>query len=501
MDLKTENNDSDGLDQSTSVLSLFTRRRLLLEHRICPDPTIDALPDDTLLEIFDFYRLDVMDPNDCSWTWHTLVHVCRRWRDIVFASPRSLDLRLLCKHGTPVRDGLSYWPPFPIIVNYASDRKNVLPTHEDHILVALAHPDRVCRVEVVGWSWIFQTLKTVMQQPFPELTHLRWCKDFGPTFTNKFLGGSVSHLRSLSLRRISFPALPRILPTATDLVSLRLLELEMGGASHIQSRVMITCLSKLPRLEHVTIHFCLDGRYRAEEQCPLPSTRVILPSLTEFDFLGFSGYLDDLVARIDTPSVKTFSATVFTHPLIPLLHFSNFVLRTGGHTLPDNATVYSDGGTVSISLHWPEVASGDSKDQLFRLGVSCDPKNWKVRNLVHLGRMCLPALLANLERLSITAKLPRRSSGDDDSDSLHWLTFLRLFTSVDTLYVCEAMGPHISLALETAAKRMEMGTLGQEVLPAMRNIQFGYSGSSQRMIPERFVAMRQLSGHPVIVRH
>ena len=34
------------------------------------------------------------------------------------------------------------------MVNYASDQKNVLPTHEDHIVAALAHPDRVCRFEV-----------------------------------------------------------------------------------------------------------------------------------------------------------------------------------------------------------------------------------------------------------------------------------------------------------------------------------------------------------------
>src|SRR6266404_7297139 len=144
------------------VLSLFTRSKLLIEHCLGPDATIDVLPDDTLLEIFDFYRLDVMDPNDRSWTWHTLVHVCRRWRNIVFASPCHLDLRLLCKHGTPVRDGLDYWPPFPIIVNYADDRKAVLPIHEDNIVAALSHPDRVSGVEVVVGAWMFQKLSTLM---------------------------------------------------------------------------------------------------------------------------------------------------------------------------------------------------------------------------------------------------------------------------------------------------------------------------------------------------
>jgi hypothetical protein len=50
--------------------------------------TIDILPDDALLEIFDFYL------GETEWTnrWHILVHVCRRWRLVVFGSPRRLNL-------------------------------------------------------------------------------------------------------------------------------------------------------------------------------------------------------------------------------------------------------------------------------------------------------------------------------------------------------------------------------------------------------------------------
>jgi hypothetical protein len=48
--------------------------------------------------------------------WHTLVHVCRRWRDLVFASPRRLNLRLLCRKDTPVREMLDIWPALPIVI-------------------------------------------------------------------------------------------------------------------------------------------------------------------------------------------------------------------------------------------------------------------------------------------------------------------------------------------------------------------------------------------------
>jgi hypothetical protein len=89
----------------------------------CVDQTtIDDLPDDVLLEIFDSY-LDDKDPNDIysADQWHTLVHMCQRWRSVVFASPRRLDLRLLCTGHRSVRSMLDIWPTLPIQIEYRHD--------------------------------------------------------------------------------------------------------------------------------------------------------------------------------------------------------------------------------------------------------------------------------------------------------------------------------------------------------------------------------------------
>ena len=102
--------------------------------------TISILPDDVLLHIFFFdelkYRhtlgrggiyldglggiyLDGLGGVDrqrrLPWTWHRLVHVCQRWRSVVFASPNFLGLRLVCLPGTRV-ELTSTWPPLPIII-------------------------------------------------------------------------------------------------------------------------------------------------------------------------------------------------------------------------------------------------------------------------------------------------------------------------------------------------------------------------------------------------
>jgi F-box associated protein len=73
---------------------------------------IGVLPDDVLLEIFDFYlekRWRRGKKKDVE-KWKSLVHVCRRWRSIVFRSPYRLDLKLFCTPKTPSKDTLDVWP-------------------------------------------------------------------------------------------------------------------------------------------------------------------------------------------------------------------------------------------------------------------------------------------------------------------------------------------------------------------------------------------------------
>jgi hypothetical protein len=112
--------------------------------------TIYMLPDTVLLEIFDSYRKNV---SLRTWEieWASLVHVCRRWRQIVFASPHRLKLRIHCKYGTPVLKDLGIWPAFPIVIDYTNLSHATSYDSEDSegdIIAALKHPDRVCGLEL-----------------------------------------------------------------------------------------------------------------------------------------------------------------------------------------------------------------------------------------------------------------------------------------------------------------------------------------------------------------
>jgi hypothetical protein len=96
--------------------------------------TIEKLSDKVLLKIFCCF----LDASPRSWP--TLIHICRKWRRIVFDSQQALPIRLFFAHGTPVLKTLKYWPTmpggFPVLyppapedeVNISLPRSNSLST-------------------------------------------------------------------------------------------------------------------------------------------------------------------------------------------------------------------------------------------------------------------------------------------------------------------------------------------------------------------------------------
>jgi hypothetical protein len=257
--------------------------------------TINILPDDVLLLIFlcdrepesrDSYSPYVSQYSmkyqaRRGWRWYRLVHVCRRWRSVVFASPNFLDLKLVC--GSRTRAGLTgIWPTLPIIIRNMID--STMP--EDYDLDAImVHRDRVCEIDLLHLSRpIFQRLVSAMQEQFPALIHLLLechCPAPAPAIPDGFLGGSAPHLQSLGFHSISFPALPKLLLSATDLVRLDLLDIPHSG--YMSPEAIVTSLAVLANLKSLIIELKSPlSRPKRESRRPPPPTRTALPALTMF---------------------------------------------------------------------------------------------------------------------------------------------------------------------------------------------------------------------------
>ena len=66
-----------------------------------------------------------------------------KWRNLVFESPRRLNLRLNCRSKTPATKILDVWRPIStIIVDY-----NIKASNVDGICAALEHNDRIHEVD------------------------------------------------------------------------------------------------------------------------------------------------------------------------------------------------------------------------------------------------------------------------------------------------------------------------------------------------------------------
>ena len=214
--------------------------------------SINTLPDDVLLHIFLFDRVVFLDGlkgvhrSRSSWCWHRLVHVCLRWRSVVFASPIFLNIKLVC--GPRTRVGLTgIWPPLPIII-WSSDWP--MPEHYD-FEAAVVHPKRLFRINLLITRSQLQRLAPAMQKQFPALKHLRLCfygpYSSAPALPDGFLGGSAPHLQSLELSLIPFPALPKLLLSTTDLVRLTLKGIPHSG--YISPEAVVNCLTMLANLK------------------------------------------------------------------------------------------------------------------------------------------------------------------------------------------------------------------------------------------------------------
>src|ERR1700679_2915681 len=223
------------------------------------------LTDDVLLEIFKLYVIEgfrLLGRRRIEG-WQMLAHVCRRWRSVVFQSPRRLHLRLLCTPQTRVRDVLDVWPPLPLIIRdpYGIPKHRNGTSGVDNIIAALEHNDRVCQIQLrhltTSSELDYITDSAAMHKPFSELTDLRLggfvYQGLESILPDSFLGGTAPRLRSLHLDGVPFLGLPKLLLSATHLACLDLLNISPSG--YIPPEAMATSLSALTNLESLYLHF------------------------------------------------------------------------------------------------------------------------------------------------------------------------------------------------------------------------------------------------------
>jgi F-box-like len=452
------------------------------------------LPNDILLEVFDFYRVHAMQiARGSPWKWLRLAHVCRRWRCILSNSPRRLGLRIqaIVNYRGPTKGILDSWPTLPIVIWYNESQKSKANA-VNKIIVALHHPDRVCEIGLGVTSSMLGSLVTLLEKPFTALECVQIksndSKESPLVLPGTFLGGSTPRLQSILLDGLSLPspALKRLLLSASDLVTLELYHMPSTG--FISPEDIFTGLSTLLRLKKLSLHFNSPPSPTSISESPPPQTRVTLPYLSYLKFHGTTEYLEDLVSRIKLPVLRYFRISFFNQLIFGIPQFCQSIDLMDAQRSPTEVMVLFSWHCVVITLTRNTGRQSFSGEFYFR----CMHLDWQLSAASQIVSQLSP-FFSNVRSLNIrglqSAQRDALITEEVNIDSAQWLDLFHPFSDVRSLIVAEEFVPDVSQVLRMAAT--------DYVLPALTSLTLkGYIYQSEltRQAAEHFVRARRRLG-------
>jgi hypothetical protein len=466
--------------QSRTGTSSGKSLRRLLTCSLSLQVTIEGLSDKLLLKIFCDYL------NASPRSWPRLVHTCRKWRRIVLASEQDLHLPLVCTHGTPELKFLDHWPNLPIVVQYGGSLEldPLAPEDEVNIMTALNQSDRVHSISLTVTSSLLEKLNAI-KRPFSKLEGLILLSRDSAQVTLPSAFGWGTRLRRLHLIRIVFSALPLLLYSSKNLVDLKLHEVPNPWL--FSPEALTDALSGMVQLRSLSLHFLPTTAHIC---VTMPSrTRIVFPVLTRLDFRGITKYLEDLVARIDTPRLGDIEVTFFNESILDFSKLGEFIDRIEIHKSHRRADILSSERAISISL----TQSGAPTCLTFQL--LCEPLALQLSTMSQLS-ITFSTLLIDVKDLRVNAT--RQSREGDDLDSERWLECITSFTGVKWFHIAGNILIDIVRALQQPDKRRK------NVLPSLKTLYLPQPGPRQARLREMvvsFMVLRRLSGHPIEVEY
>ena len=361
----------------------------------------------------------------------------------------------------------------------------------DNIIAALERNDRVCQIKLkLDLQW--EKVLDAMQKPFPALTNLTLSTniEIAPAIPDSLMGGSAPRLQYLDLKRVPIPGLPKLLLSTTDLVRLDLRRIPHSG--YISPEAIVTCLSTLPRLETLYLGFeSPRSRPNRESRRLPPPSRSVLPALIKLYFKGVSEYLEDLVARIDSPLLNRLGIILFHQLIFDAPQLMQFISRTPTLKVHDRACVrFSD---LDVRVTFPNTSFSFH----LSLKILCRQPEWQLSSMAQICTSFFPPFSIHMvERLFIRERSNSILKWQDDIEDRQWMELLHPFSGVKYLYLNKEFAPRIAPSL-----RELVGGRTTEVLPALQRLSLEKPGPS-RPVGEaigKFVAARQLFNHPVAV--
>jgi hypothetical protein len=463
-----------------------------------PNSTINRLPDEVLLEIFDSYRQGTGFYNHRwkeKYAWFNLTHVCRKWRAVMSASSSRLDLGITVGPKKPGHIETILSGPWPIVIDYKRTQEYITGSALWRLRAALRHHDRVREISFEGSSASFGKFFKATNRPFPVLENLSLHFRTGDEvkLPDTFLRGpdlSVSHLRRLRLNHVSLTSASGFLSSVTALTHLYLV-------TDSSETTLLACLKGVPCLRG----FDLSPTRRPSDSMSQPLTpkdKLTLSNLTSFRYIGNNIFLDALVAGFSAPSLQDVALTIeFSRSKWPpIVHLPRFINGIEGRYDAVHVAFLDWGVRFSFL---PPSESLSHCEPHFEMVVVRDHSPPEL--ILYMSGV-LSAMLTTVKELYVTF------DGDEFWRTIiPWPKFYRHFPSVKALRTDRPNGLRISRTFPEESGR------AFDFLPALEEIEiergtdtywnFGRNFESVRETQlaafRPFVSARQQVGRPVNV--
>ncbi len=472
-----------------------------------PKLTINNLPNELLIEMFDFYLLRWQDVNHLWETgyqleWFNLLHVCRKWRAVLFASSSRLGLSFVLtpKRGGNIKTIISrHFPPLPIVINYNYQRRLTttgMTKDMSRLLCALKLPDRIRGIDLYASSTNGELAKffKAMKCPFPALESLaiRNKDDQVLKIPAAFLKGTNLHLRlrSLKLRSICLTSISQLLSSATALTNLSL----TIRTDHRQPPDMLLLLAQLqglPLLRRLNLKISCST-----EQPTEPKERFPLEKLTSFHYHGCTAALNTLTMGFVAPSLQDIDISLDERSQTlppPASHLPKFINDIRKHYRVVQMILERD--FFNFWLLAPSKCIGHNpprfKLRSFRYSNS-NIQDWMMQISDEFS-----AVLSTMEELSVIS----HCYGDKSEEVIPWCMFLEQFPCVKEFRLQGMNNLRIANALHQSD-----GGPNLAVLPALERLIISFQHDSyssewpsKLAVFQPFVSARQQAGRPVKV--
>ena len=462
---------------------------------------VHMLDDDSLLNLFHFCRPAMIDEYESDagrilqggiWDreqwWYKLTHVCRRWRCLILASASHLNLRLVCRRGTPVADMLTNSPLLPLIIDHIRPIDSITAEDEAGIMLALQHRDRVRRIRLEMPLWNLQKLIPAMDEEFPMLEYLYIAPpakyDSWLILPNTF---QAPHLRHLILMNFAFSIRSPLVMISTGLVTLSLQHTPRSVFSHPSD--LLQQLSLMPQLETlgITFHSPVPNRDLERQLMDRPATmtRIILPNLRWLALRAPSNYMEAVLSRMTTPLLERLQARFFLQLNFSVPHLLEFMgaaqnLRFGSAKF----RFFTDFVDVRV---YPR---DDAPMYSFYTDISCRPIDWQVSFVAQIAHT-LRTVFSTVEHLTLEFEWYPGSMEVNEAERPQWRELLGSFSNVKILRVHSDFHGHISRSLKVGD-----GGSPLELLPELRELHYPRFLDDGNPF-DAFIDARQDAGHPV----